>query len=87
MYSNQLKVLPQDLGSLRSLIRLGLKSNQLAELPRSFTQLTSLVELFLTDNLLTTLPEGACVHSHALSLGSAVSLAPKLPACLSLLPC
>jgi Leucine-rich repeat (LRR) protein len=66
VYSNQLQALPQDFGSLRSLIRLGLKSNKLAELPSSFTQLTNLVELFLTDNCLTTLPEGECWASLAI---------------------
>eukprot|EP00882_Tetradesmus_deserticola_P029108 GHRQ01032522.1.p1 GENE.GHRQ01032522.1~~GHRQ01032522.1.p1 ORF type:complete len:171 (+),score=29.00 GHRQ01032522.1:374-886(+) len=74
-YSNQLRALPQDFGSLCSLTRLGLKGNQLAELPRSFTQLTNLVELFLTDNRLTTLPEGEPDDVHSASyLGGGVSL-------------
>lgn len=59
-WGNQLNALPEALGCLTSLTRLGLKGNQLAALPGSFVGLTNLVELFLTDNKLTTLPQGAC---------------------------
>ena len=51
--------LPQNIGNLTRLRRLGLKSCGLTQLPDSFTRLASLVELFVTDNRLEALPEGA----------------------------
>lgn len=63
--ANQLASVPDSVGDLRLLYRLGLKDNQLVCLPSSLGRLSSLVELFLTGNQIQALPE---------SLGGMVSL-------------
>ncbi|KAK9862504.1 hypothetical protein WJX84_009525 [Apatococcus fuscideae] len=53
---NSLESLPESIGDLKQLYRLGLKSNKLKALPSSFGGLQALVELFATDNVLEQLP-------------------------------
>ncbi|EPS71404.1 hypothetical protein M569_03354 [Genlisea aurea] len=53
----KLKILPEALGKLRSLILLNLSNNQLQVLPDSIAGLENLEELYLSGNLLETLPD------------------------------
>lgn len=48
LMGNKLVLLPDSIGNLKSLYRLGLKDNVLVSLPDSLGGLTGLVELFVT---------------------------------------
>jgi hypothetical protein len=54
---NQLEVLPETIGNLKSLNTLGLIRNKLSTLPESFKNLTSLTSLFLERNKIIELPK------------------------------
>jgi hypothetical protein len=82
----RLMSLPETIGNLTSLYRLGLKSNQLEALPESFGGLTSLVELFLTDNCLRAFPASISQCTSLVKFQASFNQLESLPREMGTLP-
>ncbi|KAK9834070.1 hypothetical protein WJX81_007769 [Elliptochloris bilobata] len=84
--ANRLAVLPEEIGNLSALYRLGLKGNKLTALPASVGTLVSLVELFITDNQLAELPAELGQCSALVKVQASFNRLTSLPRELARLP-
>lgn len=83
LHTNDLKVLPAQLGAMRSLRRLNLAINKIDEIPASVGQLSLLEWLNLNDNKLMTLPSTMDQMQKLVKMGIVQNKLQTLPAALA----